>query len=105
MSNSKWHSFLGLAQRAGKVVSGEETVMRVVRQKKAIIVILSEDASERTKKTITNKCAYYQIPLRTVPNREELGHAIGQPSRVLAAVTDTGLGNKLIALFDQSFRG
>ncbi|MBM7644387.1 ribosomal protein L7Ae-like RNA K-turn-binding protein [Scopulibacillus daqui] len=105
MANQKWASFLGLANRARKVVSGEETVLRVVRQNKAAVVILSADASERTRKTITDKCRYYNVPLRTVEDRRQLGQAIGQPARVIVAVTDKGFGDKLIALIDQSLRG
>ncbi|MFC7392588.1 YlxQ family RNA-binding protein [Scopulibacillus cellulosilyticus] len=105
MSNQKWETFLGLANRARKVVSGEETVLRVVRQNKAAVVILSSDASERKKKTITNKCRFYNVPLRTVCDRERLGQAIGRPARVIVAVTDKGFGEKLVALLDQSLRG
>lgn len=100
MTNSQWQSFLGLAHRAGKVISGEDTVIRAVKQEKAVVVILSEDASDRTKKTINNKCNSYRVPIRTVPNREGLGQAIGQHARVLVAVTDKGFANKLIALLD-----
>jgi Ribosomal protein HS6-type (S12/L30/L7a) len=95
-NNSDWISFLGLARRAGKIVSGEDTVIRTVREGKAGAVILSEDASERTKKTISNKCRFYRVPLLSVPDREQLGRAIGQPARVLAAVTDAGFAKGLI---------
>lgn len=105
MPNKGWASFLGLAQRAGKVSSGEETVMRLIRQGKAKAVILSADASERTRKTISNKCSFYHVPLLTVPDREVLGQAIGQPSRVIIAVTDSGFAGQLIGRIGPSSRG
>ncbi|MCQ2008989.1 MAG: YlxQ family RNA-binding protein [Sporolactobacillus sp.] len=105
MSNKEWMQFLGLAQRAGKVSSGEETVLRLIRQNKAEAVLLSADASERTKKTIGNKCSYYHVPLLTVPDREVLGQAIGQPSRVIIAVTDSGFAGRLIERIGPSTRG
>lgn len=100
-----WQSFLGLAQRAGKVISGEETVIRSIRDQKAKAVILSADASLRTTKTIENKCRYYQIPLLTVPDRAELGQAIGQPFRVIVAVVDSGFAEVLIERLGSSTRG
>jgi len=103
-ANDRWFSFLGLANRAGTVVSGEEQVIQAVRQNKANIVILSEDASARTKKTITNKCASYKVPLRSVSDRQMLGKAIGKVERVVVAVNDKGFSDKLITLFDLSLR-
>lgn len=102
---NKWASLLGLAYRARKVLSGEETVIQAIRGGRAQVVILSSDASERTKKTVTDKCRYYQIPLATVPSRQELGQAIGKAERVIVAVTDKGFGDKLIALLDPQHRG
>ncbi|GEB75937.1 YlxQ family RNA-binding protein [Sporolactobacillus inulinus] len=104
-NRNQWASFLGLAQRAGKVSSGEETVLRLIRQNKAKAVLLAADASDRTKKTITNKCDYYHVPLLTVPDREVLGQAIGQPSRVIIAVTDSGFAGQLIERIGPSSRG
>ncbi|RYL95304.1 YlxQ family RNA-binding protein [Sporolactobacillus sp. THM7-4] len=103
--NNQWQSLLGLAQRAGKIVSGEETVLRMIREGKAKAVIMSADASNRTKKTTGNKCSYYHVPLLVVPDRAALGQSIGQPSRVLIAVTEDGFAEKLIEWLEPSTRG
>ena len=100
-----WVSLLGLAYRARKVVSGEETVLQTIRKQKAKAVLLAGDASERTRKTITDKCRFYRVPLLIVTDRTTLGSAIGKRERVVAAVTDQGFGEKLIALLDPSNRG
>ncbi|WP_179193713.1 ribosomal L7Ae/L30e/S12e/Gadd45 family protein, partial [Bacillus sp. S1-R5C1-FB] len=52
---SDWKSFLGLAHRARKIISGEELVLKAVRSGKAKLVLLSEDASVNTTKRITDK--------------------------------------------------
>ena len=49
-------SLLGLANRAGKIISGEELVIKEIRSGKAKLVFFSEDASANTKKKITDKC-------------------------------------------------
>lgn len=101
MKPAPWLSLLGLAQRAGKIVSGEELVLSSIRSKKAKLVIVAGDASERTKGTWENKCAHYGVPLRIVSDRFELGGAMGKAHRVTIAVNDKGFSEKLIALLDQ----
>ena len=100
MINSRWISLLGLANRARKIISGEELVIKAVRNSKAKLVFLANDASDNTEKKIRDKCTYYQVPLKTVGNRYELGKAIGKDTRVVVAVTDTGFATKLKSLLD-----
>lgn len=103
--NKKWQSILGLARRARKIVSGEETVIRTLRNRQAKAVIMARDASGRTQKTVADKCRYYKVPLLIVENRDLLGEAIGEPSRVLVAVTDAGFAERIALLLDPSLRG
>ncbi|MFT8871326.1 MAG: YlxQ family RNA-binding protein [Sporolactobacillus sp.] len=103
--NSGWQQLLGLAQRAGKVVTGEETVIRAIRQRKARIVLLAEDASARTVKTLSNKCTFYDVPLHRVSDRMVLGKAIGQPARVVVAVMDSHFAGGLIERLKPTTRG
>jgi ribosomal protein L7Ae-like RNA K-turn-binding protein len=81
---------LGLAMRAGKIVSGEEQVLHTVRAGKAKIVFLTVDAGKNTAKRIEDKCASYHVPVFRYGTREELGQAIGKAARVVIAVTDAG---------------
>lgn len=47
---SKAFSHLGMAMRAGKLVTGDDTVLKSIRQGKAHLVIVAGDASDNTKK-------------------------------------------------------
>jgi ribosomal protein L7Ae-like RNA K-turn-binding protein len=96
----KWMSLLGLANRARKLISGEELVVKEIRSGKAKLVILANDASHNTEKKISDKCTYYQIPLKRVENRSLLGQAIGKEARVTVAVLDEGFARKLLTLLD-----
>ncbi|MGP4080187.1 YlxQ family RNA-binding protein [Pseudalkalibacillus sp. R45] len=98
---SSWESLLGLANRAGKCVSGEELVVKEIRQQRAKMILLAEDASANTRKKLIDKCSYYQVPYYIVPNRYELGNAIGKEQRVTVAVIDNGFAEKLKKLIDQ----
>ena len=91
MQRNKVLSYLGLATRAGRVVSGEFCVEKSVRQRRARLVLVSEDASENSRKNFRNLCTYYKVPLYFFGSREELGAARGKEARVSAAIEDEGL--------------
>lgn len=98
MKPEKWISLLGLAQRAGKLISGESLVLKEIKSQKAKLVIISADASENTSKKLTDKCTNYEIPFRFVPSRIQLGRAIGKDERVVVAVLEEGFAKKLTSL-------
>lgn len=100
MSGMEWFPLLGLANRARKVVSGEDLVIKEIRNARAKLVLLTEDASSNTAKKVTDKCNYYNVPYKKVADRAILGRSIGKESRVVVAVTDQGFANKLISLLD-----
>lgn len=95
MKQNKVLSMLGLAKRAGKVVSGEFSVEKAVRSGKAYLVIVAEDSSANTRKNFTNMCTYYKLPLIFIGTKEILGHAIGCESRASVAVTDSGFARSI----------
>lgn len=92
---NKVFSRLGLATRAGKLISGEEVVLKAIRSGEAKLVLLAGDASDNTTKKISDKCNSYQVPLLVGFTRFELGSAVGKPERVLFAVTDRGFADML----------
>ena len=63
MQKNKVLTYLGLATRAGKTVSGEFSVEKSLKQRKARLVVVSEEASENTKKKFRNMCEYRKTPL------------------------------------------
>lgn len=87
---------LSLAQRAGKVASGEFKTEESVKASQAYLVILASDASDNTKKKFTNMCAFYEVPIIFYSNKEEIGHFIGKEFRASVAVTDEGLARKIL---------
>ncbi|MBS4211843.1 MULTISPECIES: YlxQ family RNA-binding protein [Neobacillus] len=100
MNENQWMSLLGLANRARKVISGEELTVKQIRSGNAKLVLLSADASQNTTKKITDKCNSYEVPIKMVENRYLLGQAIGKEARVVAAVLDDGFAKKLKQVLD-----
>ncbi|MCM2533423.1 YlxQ family RNA-binding protein [Neobacillus pocheonensis] len=100
MKSTQWMSLLGLANRARKIISGEELTVKQIQSGKAKLILLSADASANTTKKITDKCKSYEIPFKMVENRHLLGQAIGKEARVVVAVLDDGFARKLVTLLD-----
>ncbi|TYS46672.1 YlxQ family RNA-binding protein [Bacillus infantis] len=100
MNSNQWMSLLGLANRARKIISGEELSVKEIRGGKAKLVLLSADASANTAKKVTDKCKSYHVPYKIVGNRHLLGQAIGKEARVVVAVLDSGFAKKLLTLLD-----
>ena len=95
MSQNKVLSLIGLATKAGKVTSGEFSTEKSVKTGHANIVIVSEEASENTKKKFRNMCEYYQVPIYLYGTKNELGKAMGKEFRASLAVQDAGLAKAI----------
>lgn len=81
-------SMLGLARRAGKLLYGSENVVMSARQGKVSLAVMAGDASERTKKLLTNKCKSFSVPLYEYSTKEELGKALGKSDISALGVSD-----------------
>ncbi|MBQ7500046.1 MAG: ribosomal L7Ae/L30e/S12e/Gadd45 family protein [Clostridia bacterium] len=82
---------LGLAARARRLVIGTELVCDALRRgKTGYLVVVSENASENTKKRLRNCCEYTGAQLQTIPVAPDmLGHSIGKKNASVAAVAVT----------------
>lgn len=86
-------SYIGLATKAGALKSGEFLTETTVKDGKAKLVIVAEDASFNTKKMFTNMCTYYKVPIYFFGEKTELGHAIGKEFRASIVLLDKGLAD------------
>lgn len=94
--NKRLLSLVGLATRARKVVSGEFSTEKSVKSGKSHLVIVSEEASDNTKKKFTNMCTYYKVPIYLFGTKDELGHAMGQEFRASLSVEDAGFARSMV---------
>ena len=94
------YSFLGLATKAGKLLSGDETCERALKAGKAYLVIVSEDASDNTKKKFKDMCSYRNIEIRYFGEKELLGRYTGKKIRSVIAVAERGFAGHLKDMID-----
>lgn len=85
---------LGLAARARKIVTGE-TLITKIRSNEVDFVIIASDASDNSKKKITDKCSSYKVDYVIASTIEELSSAIGKKNRVALGIQDAGFARLL----------
>ncbi len=86
---------LGIATKSNNLVSGEFLTEKAVKEHKAALVIVAEDASNNTKKMFTNMCTYYKVPIYFFGLKTELGHWTGKEIRASLALLDKGLADAI----------
>lgn len=96
--NEKILGYLGLAQRAGRLASGEFGVTEALKRGKARVVIATQDSGDRTKKTLRDACNYRNVPYYERFTKVELGTAIGKEYRASCAITDDNLAGAVMKL-------
>lgn len=99
-NEQKITSLLGLAQKAGKIASGELAVEKAVKSGQAKLLIIATDCSEATKKSYRDMTTYYNVELYELFSKEQLGACIGKVYRAALAVTDTGFSKAVKTLLD-----
>lgn len=100
MIQNKALSMLGIATKAGKVVTGEFSTEKAIKTGKAYLVIVAGDASDNTKKKFRNMCDYYHVTIKEFADKYSLGAACGKDFRASLAITDDGLSKAVIKQMD-----
>lgn len=99
INNNKVLSLLGLAKRANKVVTGQDIVLKNVRNNKVNLVFVASDSGKNTLKKFTDKCNFYQIDIDTTFSKQDLSDAIGS-KRSIIGIADYGFAKKMKQLLD-----
>lgn len=94
-------NMLGIANKAGKVISGEESVINGLQKGKLKMVFVASDASEATTDSISRKCFYYHVEYVNAFASDELSKAIGKERKIIG-ITDEGICNAIRKLMEES---
>ena len=97
MKKDRALSLVGLATKAGKVVSGEFMTAKSVKEGQAHLVIVAKDASDNTKKKFRNTCEYYQVPIYFYSDKVSLGKSMGKEFRASLGILDKGFAQAIIS--------
>jgi len=105
-TKQKLLTMAGFAMRAGKLVCGTDKICDEIRRhgmpedgsdgkaRPIGVVLLTVDASDNTKKRITNACRYYRVELiASSLTSEELASRIGKAAAAACATFDKGFAD------------
>ena len=87
---------LGLANKAGHCVTGEDNLIKHIRNNKVKLVIVSTEASLNTKKLYSDKCKFYNVKCVEQGNTYDISQALGKNNRVAVGISDKGFTKGLL---------
>lgn len=94
--NKRLYNFIGLAAKAGTVISGSAACENGVRRGKVYLVLLDGGASQNTVKDFTNLCKYYKIELLKLDDENMLANSIGKAGIKVAGITDENMAREIL---------
>lgn len=96
MNKTKLINLLGLAQRAGRLQSGDFIVEKALKKGTVELLLMATDCAANNEKKYKQLTDVYKVPLYKVLTKEQLGSAIGKEIRVVIAVTDAGFAKAIL---------
>ena len=96
MKRKKIESYLGLARRAGKVISGYQTCVHTISKGTIRLLIVAEDASDNTKDKFAHLCKLYEVPFFIYASADYLSEMTGMHGRGIFGITDRNFAEVMI---------
>ena len=93
---SKAERLIGLATRAGKVITGLELCEKAVKTNKAKLIILTNETSDNSKKIFEG----LGIDVIYLESKELLGKCTGKETRSVAVITDKNFSTAVLKAYN-----
>lgn len=93
--NKKVYGLLGITAKAGKVLSGTDLVLEEMAKKRVKLVIVADDASEKTIKNMKYYCNKEKVDIIVYGNINDNSKAIGKRNRAVIGIKDSSLANSI----------
>jgi ribosomal protein L7Ae-like RNA K-turn-binding protein len=90
-------NFIGIANRAGKIVTGETILLNEIKKHKIKFLIIATDSGKASYKKFTDKANSYEIAVNDNLTKMEISNAIGRP-RTILGITDDGFAKRLLEM-------
>lgn len=95
MIDNKILGLIGLAMKAGKVCFGADSVEEEVKKRKVKLLIISREASERTKNKFKKINQQYNFPIIIDGTIEELSKSIGKSNKAIIGIKDINFASEI----------
>lgn len=96
INKDKILGLLGLSARAGKVIFGTDACIEYVNKNKIKLLLIAEDASDRTKLKFNEIAKDTQIPIYELGSIDEISKSIGKRNKAIIGITDINFSKEII---------
>ena len=96
IDKEKIMGFIGISMKAGKIVYGTEAVSEAIERKKVKLVIVAEDAADRTIEKIKKMSEENGIPFIIFGETEILSKSIGKENKVVIGIKDKNIAEQFL---------
>ena len=88
--------YLGLAKRAGRVVTGMDTCQRMMGKGRVALLIITEDTSPGSRKKAVSTAEGHGVRWVLYGTSEELSHMTGTKGKHIFGITDGPFGKTIM---------
>lgn len=92
----KIYSMLGIARKGGKISIGFDVTCSEIKKNKSVLVMVAQDASEKTKKNIQYDCDKYNCKSIEYGEKELLGKCLGKKMVSVLSINDENIATYIL---------
>lgn len=92
---NKVYGLLGISTKAGKLIAGTDLVIEEMARGNVKLVIIAEDASEKSKKNMKYYCEKYNVENIVFGTIDNLSKAIGKHNKAIIGIKDINLASAI----------
>lgn len=100
MENKKILGLTGLAARARKICFGSDSVEERISKNKVKLLIIAEDASDRTKQKFEKLSEKFNVKIIIFSDIENLSKSIGKQNKAVIGIEDVNIAKEIYKIFD-----
>ena len=92
---------LGISAKTKKIVCGNDATIEDIEKHRVKLVIVAENASERTKKNIKNICDKSNVPILEFGDIDEISQTIGKSNKAIIGIKSKSLSEEIEKLIKE----
>ncbi len=91
----KLYGLIGLATKASKLVAGTDACIESIENKSVKLILIAQDASDRTKKLLKEKSKNFNVPIYEIGEIETLSKACGKVNKAVIGIKEKGFAESI----------
>lgn len=100
-NTNKVYTLLGFAQKAGKIISGSNSVELVLGKPESKLAIIAKDSSPNYLKQIQSKCEHSKQRYVVFGEKDQLGNCIGKSQRTAIVLKDSNIATAILDIVNK----